>query len=225
MPLERVLDWGGIQPGAYLLRVAQEPKPVFVAVWPEAGTPNRFEECMHASIRQARDLFPERILWSRSRCVESGRLVNVLKHGIDVLPVDSHFYAAEGWSKSMEYGGCNKVLLALDATCLLATFREVPSAIPAAEMNDLLRIYPTRIDSEDRSKAWLTRLPQSDPRATTEYEIAYARWIPGDPMDALLALVLVTEDPAGALHDLVLCCLRDQAVAARWPEVLRLVAR
>ena len=48
--------------------------------------------------------------------------------------------------------------------------------------------------SVDGTKIWLSRLPENDRRRTTAYETAYARWIPGDPWDALVALFAVGQD-------------------------------
>ena len=44
--------------------------------------------------------------------------------------------------------------------------------------------------SQDGAKFWLSRLSEDDPRRTTDYEIAYAKWIPNSPWDSLKILIL-----------------------------------
>lgn len=48
--------------------------------------------------------------------------------------------------------------------------------------------YPTRIEDLTGERLWLTWFPETDPRAATPYEADYARWIPGNPFDALLVV-------------------------------------
>jgi hypothetical protein len=42
----------------------------------------------------------------------------------------------------------------------------------------------------DGEKLYLSRLAENDPRLNTDYERAYARWIEGDPFEALRAVFL-----------------------------------
>jgi len=54
--------------------------------------------------------------------------------------------------------------------------------------------YPTRIESETGEHVWLTRFPESDARAASAYEGQYARWVPGDPLEALIAVFVLMPD-------------------------------
>jgi hypothetical protein len=65
----------------------------------------------------------------------------------------------------------------------------------ADEIARLMADYPTRIEVVAGERLWLTRFPETDTRAASLYEAAYARWIPGDPFDVLLAVfVFMPED-------------------------------
>jgi hypothetical protein len=65
----------------------------------------------------------------------------------------------------------------------------------AEEVARLMLEYPTRIESSSGERIWLTRLPETDTRATTPYEVEYARWISGNAFGALRAVfVFLPED-------------------------------
>jgi hypothetical protein len=96
--------------------------------------------------------------------------------------------------KTLEYGDEMKVLMIFHGERLMPTHREIPANTPPGELEELRRTYPTAIPSVDGQMLWLTRLPFEDKRATTPYEIEYARWIPGDPWEALLAVLVLGRD-------------------------------
>jgi hypothetical protein len=48
----------------------------------------------------------------------------------------------------------------------------------------LSKEFPTRLTTEDGKWHWFSRLPKDDARLNKAYEVDYARWIDGDPMDA-----------------------------------------
>jgi hypothetical protein len=50
--------------------------------------------------------------------------------------------------------------------------------------------YPTMLKSRDRTKLRLSRLPKDDPRIANDVEMAYARWIDGDPFNVLRAIFI-----------------------------------
>ena len=126
---------------------------------------------------------------SAFRGVSIDRLQNVLDNGIDVLPTDSVIYA-DSYSKAWEYGGMPKVVLALKWAGLDRTWRELPAATPEAEIAALRLQFGTEVRSDDGSRIWLSRLPDSDRRVGTDYETSYARWIPGNPFDCLRAVLI-----------------------------------
>jgi hypothetical protein len=101
---------------------------------------------------------------------------------------------AQDFEKSWEYGAWPKVIMALDGKQLERTYREIPADTPSDEVARLMEDCPTRIESETGEYAWLTRFAESNTRATCAYERLYARWVPGDPFDALIAVFVFMPD-------------------------------
>jgi hypothetical protein len=93
--------------------------------------------------------------------------------------------------KALEYGGEEKLILCYDEARLDTTFREVPTSTPAEKLARLLERFPTRLTSDDGQMFWYSRLPDTDKRIATPYEVAYARWIPEDPWAALRCLLVL----------------------------------
>jgi len=120
----------------------------------------------------------------------------VLEGGIDVRPTTAPIWVSS-MDKAMEYGGFPKLLLLLDNGCLQQTFRELSDDSPTEHQEELRRTYQTETRSPDGEKKWFSRLPESDRRLATGYEVAYARWIPGDAKRALQGLIII-EHPAVA---------------------------
>lgn len=127
------------------------------------------------------------------RGVSMDRLRYVLGTGIDVSPTDAPIYV-DHISKAIEYGGWPKVLLALDVRQLDQTYREVDASLPEVEIALLQQRFPTMLKSTDGSKLWLSRLEEGDTRIGSPYEWQYARWIPGDPIKALKAIVVCASE-------------------------------
>jgi hypothetical protein len=127
--------------------------------------------------------------WSNFRSVEAEKLPTVLRNGIDVEPTNGVIYVGP-FDKTWEYGGFPKLTLALDFNKLSRTFREVPASLSANELEILQQRFPTMIKSLDGTKLYLSRLSEDDRRLNTDYEWAYARWIEGDPFEALRALFI-----------------------------------
>src|ERR1700735_673352 len=123
------------------------------------------------------------------RGVSIDSLPAVLQRGIDVSPTNAVMYV-DHLEKALGYGGWPKVLLALKWDSIKRTFKEMPVGSSKEEIQIVRKDFPTAIELNDRS-IWCTRLAEDDPRIATDYEIAYARWIPGNPWDALRAIVLV----------------------------------
>jgi hypothetical protein len=121
------------------------------------------------------------------RGINASKLPSVIRNGIDVDPTTSIVFV-DDFEKAWEYGQWPKIIIALDWSKLDHTFREVPAATSSEELTSLCAKFPTKRVSKDGSLLWLSRLGDNDPRVTTEYEVAYARWIPGNPFDALRAV-------------------------------------
>jgi len=119
-------------------------------------------------------------------------------HGIDVTPADSPIYVS-GLDKAMEYGEWPKLLLVFNPKRLDHTFRELSVTDPTRA--ELKHTFPTEVVSKDGTTVWFSRLNPDDPRLGPGYEAAYARWVPGDPRLALVALVLVQHPSYGSSLD------------------------
>lgn len=124
------------------------------------------------------------------RGVEADRLSTILSAGIDVQPTDAVIYVST-LEKALEYGGLPKAVVALDPKRLERTWREVPADTEPDELASIRETYRTVLTSKDGNKLWCSRLHEADPRVTTSYEVSYARWIPGDPFDALRAVLVL----------------------------------
>lgn len=135
------------------------------------------------------NLISTKIFSYKFRAVEYSRLSYVIKTGIDIDPTDGVVYA-ESFSKAYEYGGWPKIMLVLDSSHMQRTYREIPVDTPKDEIRRLQEIYPTILKSKDRSKFWLSRLPEDDKHIASHYESEYAWWIPGDPKEALGAILI-----------------------------------
>lgn len=132
------------------------------------------------------------LLESVFRGVNIDRLPTVLAQGIDVTPTDAVIYAAE-FDKAWEYADFPKVILALDPLKLDRSFREVPSTCKDDSLSRLQKIFPTELVSTDGKSLWLSKLSRDDPRVGTNYEMAYAYWIPGNPFEALRAVLIFAD--------------------------------
>src|SRR5262249_46250788 len=123
------------------------------------------------------------------RAVGADRLSAILSNGIDVEPTRS-VIMVDCFEKAWEYGGWPKVMQALDWSCLDQSWREIPTDTPPGELTELRKIFPALLTSIDGSKLWLSRLPEGDPRIASSYEVSYGRWIPGNPFEALKAILV-----------------------------------
>lgn len=95
-------------------------------------------------------------------------------------------------------------MLALDRMSLDRTFRELPSASSLDERDVVRKTFPAVLERVDGETLWFSRLSHDDPGITTPYEVAYPRWIPGDPFEALRGvLVFAGERDADAVRDAV----------------------
>jgi hypothetical protein len=127
---------------------------------------------------------------SQFRGVSIERLAMVLRTGIDVSPQDAAFYCGD-FGKALEYGSWPKLVLALRTQSLDQTFREVSASLPQEEIEALRVKFPTMLRSTNGEMLWLSRLAESDTRLAKPYESDYGRWIPGDPWDALEAILIL----------------------------------
>ena len=124
-------------------------------------------------------------------------LDTILTTGVDVVPSNAPIFCTQFPEKAMEYGRDEQnttsrmILLFYDRKKLERTFIEISSETPQSDIQELAKTYPTIEDSKDGSKIWLSRLQKTDTRRTTDYEYQYAYWIPEDPFDALVWVILL----------------------------------
>lgn len=134
------------------------------------------------------------VVASGFRGVDFDKLPTVLTQGIDVSPPDSVIYVGE-FDKAWEYSpGWPKLVMALDRSKLDLTYREVPASTPQHELDELKRTFSTIVTSQCGTKHWLSRLNPESPQLGTSYEWDYARWIPGNAVDALKAVLIFCTD-------------------------------
>lgn len=150
----------------------------------------------------------ERARWmvvAQVRGVRADRIGQVLRTGIDVSPSDSPIFAEQAFDKALEYG-CNgdQLLLLLDVRRLKRTFREVPADSDPSLLTELRQSFQTELKSMDGMNIWFSQLGKDDGRVATPYEVSFAWWIPGDPWEALLGLIVLSENALDATEALVL---------------------
>jgi hypothetical protein len=169
--------------------LAAEPVPVWTAAVD-------VELCRHrppVTERELRESFKVLKGCTDFRGVSYDRLSTILGTGIDVEPTNAPIFVSD-FDKAWEYGDWPKVIMVFDGRHLAYTYREITSDTPAEETARLMLEYPTRIPDHSGERTWLTRLPETDPRAASSYEVEFGRWIPGDPFDALRAIFVFMPD-------------------------------
>ncbi|MEZ4503022.1 MAG: hypothetical protein R3C39_10390 [Dehalococcoidia bacterium] len=172
-------------------QIASSPCPVFVVSLSQRE--EEWDALAGVASELAVDLLRRKILgvW---HAASFDQMDAIASSGIEVRPTDSPIFVDRDLGKVLRYGGAKKVVLVLDPSALVPTYREVPANLPQEELQALKRLFPTEMRSKDGNWLWLTRLPDGDPRRELPYERDYARWIPGDPFDALKAVLVVGLD-------------------------------
>lgn len=136
-----------------------------------------------------------KILAAQCRGVPLEKLPLVLRYG-----VDSEFPAGPfnvgGLYKAVEYTSNPGAVLFYNDDKLDATYREVPVNTDAVELATLGAIFPTKLVSADGNWLWFSRFPADHRQIQTPYEFHYARWIPGNPFEALIAVWILGEQKA-----------------------------
>ena len=133
------------------------------------------------------------------RATKFSRLRQILEYGCDVDPTDSVMFCDPHVDKVMEYGGMvtdfregpTRIIQIFNPKLLKHTYHEVPSDIDPKELALLKQTYPTCLQSEDGSSYWLSRFSEGDPRLASYAEIHWAFWIPENPFDALLGVLVL----------------------------------
>lgn len=179
---------------ARLAWIANRPRPLLTVEWTGRGSEASFAGALSLLTLGLAEMVAGKVVLPKLRSVSVDQLPRILATGCDVQPTDAVLWVNSHAGKVLEYGGETKAIMALRPECLLPTFQEIASDAAAEVIESAKRIYNTAIPSVDGKKLWLTRLPVDDRRASTVYEFEHARWIPGDPFDALLAVIVVGRD-------------------------------
>jgi hypothetical protein len=122
------------------------------------------------------------------RCCGWNRLDTVLASGSD-KPRGDVLWTDNIPEKALEYGGLDrKVMLVYLSDRMERTYRRARASISPEERAKLLADYPTIVEfPKGPYPLWFSRLPVR--LAGLPYETEHARWIPGDPFDALLMVI------------------------------------
>lgn len=122
------------------------------------------------------------------RGVDHEAFGRAIESGIDVIPSDAHWYGGP-LEKALEYGGDYPHVLMIDGGAVESTSRQVAASAPQAD-HDAARVWAGSQGWEGRG-GWVnySRLPETDNARGTDYETAYAWFIPGDPKAALLGVI------------------------------------
>jgi hypothetical protein len=126
----------------------------------------------------------------RFRSVSLQRLDLILQTGIDAPREDQHIFVSDSASKACEYGGESKAVMVYDASALSNTYEVIDKSASPQEIERLRRTYVSEKEL-DNGRILFSRLKGL---VGTDHEIVYARWIPGDPLNALLMVFLVGGD-------------------------------
>lgn len=180
--------------GAQHELVASTPKPILLIEWNGRWQEREFESAIMFLTFALSELVAGRKAHSVVRCVESERLPLILQQGCDVQPTDSVLWTDKFPSKALEYGGDEKVMMVFDIRRTEPSYQEVPADTDQKALDELRKAYPTVERSIDGSMLWLSRLPEHDKRVTTPYEVEHGRWIPDDPFEALMGLLVLGRD-------------------------------
>lgn len=127
------------------------------------------------------------------RGVEIERLRVILASGCDVEPPQAPLYAAR-LDKALEYGGNgHQVIQVFRQAHLKPCWQEHPVTLTDEERAAIEKDYPTVLPSSDGTYLWFSRLKPGNKRLCS-YERDYGYWIPGPASEALVGLIIVTED-------------------------------
>lgn len=131
-----------------------------------------------------------KMIGAQCRGIPLDKLPLVLRHGIDSDVPFSPFNVGALY-KASEYTSNPGAILFYDDEKLDPTFREVAVDIDPQELARLGETFQTRLVSADGKFFWFSRFPAGHHQLQSAYEHEYARWIPGNPFDALISVWIV----------------------------------
>jgi len=181
------------------LKLGDTPFPLWLALLPAKTA---MHQLPFDPLSLAESILGDTIKWicSEFRAVSIERLPTVVRVGLDKEPTTMGIYA-DAFEKAWEYGEFPKLMLVLDGEQTEPSFREVRADLPADELAVFQSLYRTMLRSMDGTQLWFSQFPADDPRVSSSYEIAHGRYVPGDPFDALRAvLIFVRPEDIGTLE-------------------------
>ncbi len=194
--------------GAQCEFVASHPRPILLIEWKRDWRDEDFDTALMFLTFAIGEVSGGSEIGSIVRCVGIERLDVILRQGCDVEPSDAVLWTDMFSSKALEYGGTEKVLMVFDIHRTKPTYLRVAADTDPIALDELRKTYPTVVRSIDGSRLWLSRLPEHDRRVTSPYEVEHARWIPGDPFEALAGLLVLGRDLA-AIRESVLTTIAN----------------
>jgi hypothetical protein len=105
--------------------------------------------------------------------------------------------------------GLRKLLMILANETLHESHLVVPLDTPEDQLELYRKEYRTVLRREDQGEICLSRLPLSDRRVGSGYEVAYSRFPAGNPRACLIALLVVL--PPDAQSDSIMALVRLSA--------------
>ena len=123
------------------------------------------------------------------RSVDKSRLPSVLNNGVDVLPTTDTIYCTAWPSKVLEYIKFDSVIQIFDSSKLNPTWKILNKSTPKEEIQMLKLTYPFEFEIND--EIMLSRFNRNNNQRFSMSEISYCFWIPDNPQDALLGLLII----------------------------------
>ncbi len=123
------------------------------------------------------------------RGIDAKGLERALSNGIDVAPTDHHWFGSD-LAKALEYGGDYPNVLIMDVKRIERTYRYLRVDAPQDEHEIARRFAGSEpIRSRDGTRLLYSRIPTTDSRRGSAYELEFAFYIPGNAKDALIGYI------------------------------------
>jgi hypothetical protein len=125
------------------------------------------------------------------RAVSLDAKERVLMNGIDVLPTDAVIWAND-LEKALEYGGSNQLVMILYRKSMRPSFMLVDRNSTPEVIKSIEEEYGTNPVAFDDGTLFYSRLPSTDRRRASPYEVENGWYIPGDPFSVLAGIIFVS---------------------------------
>src|SRR5262249_32033650 len=109
--------------------------------------------------------------------------------GIDVLPTDSVIYAND-LEKASEYGGRDGLIMLLNPSEMRRSYMMLDASADPDNRRHIEQEYGTDPIIFPEGTLFYSRLPPTDRRRGTPYEVANGWYIPNDPFKVLSGVII-----------------------------------